>query len=132
MLVVFTAFLVTCQVRSLVGRRRAALQRGMAAALCKYDDPCLLSILIELYQSNADTELVTAPLIRVLGRLKESDAAVVRESDHIRLYVELDRCCDYMPHSNELVLAILKALERVGNSSAIPHVKKLIASAKDR
>ncbi len=133
LILILVLLLVTCQARGWIADgRRAEFQRGMAAALCKFDDIVLLDVLIELYQSNAETELVVAPLCRVLLRLKAPDSVLVTRAHRSCLHVELDRCISYNPHSVELVNAILKALEQVGDTTSIPHVKKLVASAKDR
>jgi hypothetical protein len=123
----------TAMVRSkVVDRARATIERGMVTALWHFDDVLLLGILIDLYQSNSETELVVMPLIRLLRRLRSSDATHVTMRHRECLYVELDRCNSIVPHSIELVLSILKALEQIGDSPAIPHVRKLVGSAKDR
>jgi hypothetical protein len=89
--------------------------------LARYEDVRVLGPLLDVLDSvDRETgEIVERALIHLLPRLRASDASLLSESHYHRLYRALSS------HKAELILAILQALEQVGDHRAIPYVQPL-------
>ncbi len=106
---------------------RRRFRRGMVIALSRFEDVTLVGPLIDLHRGES-REAVTEMLTRLLPRLTASDAALLKESHRNHLYMELDLCCGSLVLnivSERFILAILKALEQVGDKRGLGFVEKV-------
>jgi hypothetical protein len=114
-------------------------RRAMANTLAMQEDVRLVGALIDLLSQDDEKmhNIARDALIRLLPRLKASDASLLTEAQRARLYLVL-----YLPFNPlfknigpvfrdtddkgvEFRLAILKALEQIGDGSALPIVVRL-------
>jgi hypothetical protein len=88
-----------------------------------FDDVSIVGPLAEAleYRSKAVREAATAALIRLLPRLQPNDSDLLTSEQHNSLHRTLTG------NNPELVLAVLVALGKIGDSGAIPNVEKLAA-----
>lgn len=109
-------FLVTGPVAELRQQQTAAL------ALARFDDPRAVGPLAETLSDydRVITPIVTQALIRLLPRMKASDASLLSSQQRFNLNQAL------RGRNVSLKLAILKAWEQVGDREAIPEVERLI------
>lgn len=101
-------------------RRRNALRAAAAAALGKYSRRIGLGVL-----TNAVTERnsVISPaaresLLKLLGRLKETDYGLITSFDMHQICSLLDW------HDEELALAVLEVIRKAGTGAALPYVER--------
>lgn len=101
------------------------LQRAGANLLAGFDDVRAISPLIDtLRVKEEDLRMVArTALVKLLPKLQATDSALVSHEQWELLYpfLRLDRCTDNL----DLTLAILKALEQLGDSRALKPVRTL-------
>jgi len=95
--------------------------RAAARKAAEYEDPRVVGHLANMLEvQDKDTrQVVEEALIGLLPKMRASDAGLLNAEQRESLYRGLRR------KNPELVLAILKALEQIGDSRAIPYVEKL-------
>jgi hypothetical protein len=109
------------------------LQRRIAEVLLKYEDVAVVGPLAEMLdrQDAATRKMAEQTLIRLLPRLRPTDAGLLNETQRAALYRELSgrnwtssgRWRNTL--NTALLVAILRALEQVGSGEALPHVERL-------
>jgi hypothetical protein len=111
--------------RVMVRSRRVNRTHTTAAYLLAkhFEDVSIVGPLAEAleYRSKRVREAATAALIRLLPRLQTTDSDLLNSEQRDSLHRAL------MGNSPELVLAVLGALDQVGDSRAIPNVEVLAA-----
>lgn len=115
--------------------KRRAFQQGMSLALSRFEDLTLVGPLLVLYSGISESkQLIEPTLIRLLPRFQATDAALLKTWQRERLYRELDMCSSRLIGNSvnvELMIAILKALEQIGDEKALKHVEPLVIKAKN-
>jgi hypothetical protein len=87
--------------------------------LAEQDDIRIVGALAEARSFPIAQEAVTQALIRLLPRMKASDAHLLNAEQKKALYTGLAST------EEALILTILKSLEQIGDGSALPYVEKL-------
>ncbi len=105
--------------------RHRHLMRKLAAC----DDVAGVGVLIETLEwpDRRAQEVAARALIRLLPRLRASDARLLTQPQRACLYRMLRM--RYAGRDGALILAILQALQQVGDEAAIPYVRRLASSA---
>jgi hypothetical protein len=106
----------------MVGSRR---QKEAAQKLACHDDPSTVAWLVSfLAWSDRDVQAASIrALTRLLPRLRASDAYLLEGEWRQRLYETLNS--DYVRREPDFVIAVLKALEQIGDAAALPYVHHL-------
>jgi HEAT repeat protein len=114
------AFLLTaCVVFLGIAATQAPAEDEIAGALFRIDDLRAMGPIAQALD-NADTRWVAEEvLIRLLPRVRASDAHVLNENQRSSLYRNLQR------KNTRFVIACLEALRQIGDEAALPYVKKL-------
>ncbi len=105
--------------------------RGSARRLATLDDPRAIAPLLETYEKSLfwkESE-VKQTLIRLLRNVKASDADIVGASGRKWLVRKL-KGERWSSDSADLNIAILKALEQIGDASDVPVIERLAKSAR--
>jgi hypothetical protein len=106
----------------MVGSRR---QKEAAQRLARHDDPHTVAWLVS-FLTWSDREVRAASiqaLTRLLPRLRATDAHLLEGEWRQRLYETLNG--DYARREPDFVIAVLKALEQIGDAAALPYVHHL-------
>ncbi|HLV81023.1 MAG TPA: hypothetical protein VKT32_12115 [Chthonomonadaceae bacterium] len=116
-----------CGYLPLVFSRVSSRHNAAVQLLSRLDDVRAVGPLLQIWKQMDWTyfpqrKLAEEPLIRLLPRLRADDASLMDDAQRRCLYYVLLRT-----NSPELDLALLKALEQVGNRRALPYVRKLAA-----
>lgn len=96
------------------------LQRQVTRVLLHFDSVEAVGPLIDALEFDASPFLKTA-LTRLLPRLKASDAHLLDVERRKRLYVKLQFESSFT--DAEFLIAIMRALEQVGDAAALPYVE---------
>jgi hypothetical protein len=102
-----------------VATMEAPVEDEVAAALLGLDDPRAAGPIAEALDRAETRWLAEEVLIRLLPRLRASDADRLNEAQRASLYRNLRR------GNTRFILACLQALRQVGDESAVGHVKRL-------
>ena len=115
------AFLLLVLVALVNTTRPTKMQRRAAQELAKFDDARVIGPLVEgLALDDPYTRgIAAAGLRRLLPRVRASDSGLIGKDHLQRLYRLLGQ------DDLNLVVAILRGLEQVGDEEAIPYVQKL-------
>ncbi len=124
----FVAVLLTFVVLSIVAFLARWRWRQVAQRLVREDDPRLIGALVGSLNDDDEhlTGMVQAAAINLLPRLQTTDSQYLDERERAILNHALWK----NQRHPKLALAILKALERVGDGSALPVVRELARSAQ--
>jgi hypothetical protein len=111
----------------LLSGRGAKRRLEVARKLADYDDVRAVGPLAEALGpgDRQVREIAAAALTRLLPRLRPADAGLLNGNQRRCLYRALNG------ENTDLILAILKAFEAVGDDAALPHVERL-ASGRGR
>jgi hypothetical protein len=112
----------------LVSRMFRAKQRYKTAmqSLMKSEDLRVVGPLTEALSTSDTRSIAASALCRLLPRLQFGDAHLLNEKQRRSLYRELEGT------DTDLILAILKAFEQVGDSKDLPYVERLAQAAAER
>lgn len=112
-------------------RYASTLHKNAANLLAKFEDERAVGPLIEGLDFG-DRNAIKTALKRLLPRLKATDASLLNAKQRARLYLELkwSREYEWNPFvDTEFIATILKALEQIGDETALPYVKRLARSS---
>jgi len=103
----------------------ASSRRKAARELARFDDPRAVNALAVAWQDgdSATRQVAAEALERLLPQLRASDAPLISEAGMSGLLSILS----YRNVSPPLWLAVLRALEQVGDARAIPAVKRVVS-----
>jgi hypothetical protein len=110
------------ELNGMIGSRR---QKEAAQRLALHDDPRTVAWLVSfLNWSEKDVRAASIlALTRLLPRLQASEAHLLEGEWRQRLYETLNG--DYVRREPDFVIAVLKALEQIGDAAALPYVHHL-------
>lgn len=102
-----------------VATMEAPVEDEVAEALLRLDDPRAVGPIAEALDRAETRWVAEEVLIRLLPRLRASDAGRLNEAQRASLYRNLRR------ENTRFILACLQALQQVGDEAAVAHVKRL-------
>lgn len=108
-------------------------RRGIEGLRHLSDVNCLSALLDLLYSRQDVPHDLRPPLRTMLNQVQASDGFRLNAGHRRKLYAMLgpDKAFWMIRNDNDLKLAILRALEQIGDNEAIPHVERLRTQSQD-
>lgn len=97
--------------------------KSLLSIVSNLDDKRLVGPLLQAQRYHEVRSAIQTALLHLLPQLQHTDAFLLKDAERTLLYQSLNST------NPEYVLTVLKALEQVGDSKALPYVEKLVYPA---